>query len=500
MSLLMGIDLGTESVRVAIYQVDGQEVASASVPITTVVPDPGRAEQNPIEWWEAICSASKQCMSQLPTKEIAGIGLATTASTVVACREDGTLLRSAILWMDTRAWKESQDSAAQKHPILRYSGGADAAEWLVPKALWIARHEPEIYSNSAHIVEAIDFLVHKLTGEWVASLMNATCKANYDSINGTYADDLYAALGAPDLSSKFSNRVIPVGDAIAHITATAAEEMGISNRPLVGQGGIDAHTAMLASGNLSEDHIFMIGGTSNVLLALTEKETPARGIWGPYPHALVKDLWLLEGGQISAGSILRWVTRKLLNLSDDESLKIANVAAGLDPSSNSLLVLDYWMGNRSPYRDDQLRGAILGLSLNHTPADIYRAAVESISFGTRHVVETFAAAGVGCTTMTLSGGIARNKYWLKTNVDVLGIPVQFSEATNMTTLAGAICAASALGLHGDLTQAAKAMKVETHTLEPDLAHTDYYAERFAMYKEATSALTPTFHQLAGSTT
>lgn len=68
----------------------------------------------------------------------------------------------------------------------------------------------------------------------------------------------------------------------------------------------------------------------------------------------------------------------------------------------------------------------------------------------------------------------------------------------MTTLAGAICAAGALGLHGDLTQAAKAMKVETHTLEPDLAHTDYYAERFAMYKEATSALTPTFHQLAGS--
>lgn len=491
----LGIDLGTESARVSIYDKAGFEIATNSVALKTIFPGSGMAEQNPLEWWKAICEATRFCISQLNGPKIVGIGLATTSSTVIACKKDGTPLRNAILWMDTRAWKESKETSSVKHPIMRFSGGYDAAEWLVPKALWISKNEKEIYRDSDFIVEAIDYLVFKLTGTWVASMMNATCKSNYDSQNKEYVHEIYETLGLPDLTTKFPQKVVPVGEVISNLTNQAALELGIVGNPVVAQGGIDAHLAMLASGKPIPNHVFMIAGTSNVMISLTKKEHPVPGIWGPYPNALMEGLWLLEGGQISAGSILRWTVNKLLGLSDDASGKLINDCVKLDPRSNSLLVLDYWMGNRSPYRDDNLRGAILGLSLNHEPIDIYRAAVESVCFGSLNVISTLRENGIEIDSLTLSGGIARNPFWLQSTVDVFGFPIDFSDATNMTTLAGAICAAKASNHYPDLLSASESLKVKTQKLEPNLKYRDYYLEKFQQYLETTKILTPTFHEL-----
>ena len=159
MSLLLGIDFGTSGVRLSAYDTDqGRFVGTTEAPYRTVHPHPGWAEQSPEDWWQGFLTAGRELIRALPHRRVLALGVATTASTVVAARMDGTPLRPALLWMDARAEAEARFTGTITHPVLRFSGGADAVEWLVPKAMWLRRHEPAVYHAAERIVEAIDFI------------------------------------------------------------------------------------------------------------------------------------------------------------------------------------------------------------------------------------------------------------------------------------------------------------------------------------------------------
>jgi FGGY-family pentulose kinase len=499
MTYLVGIDLGTEGVRVGLFDESGQQVGTASEAIRTSIPGSARAEQDPDEWWIALGRATRAVLAGVDSSGIGGLCVSTTSSTVVACTRLGIPLRPAIMWMDTRAWREAEDSKAIEHDVMRFSGGSDAAEWLAPKAAWLCRNEPEEYAKADYIVEALDFLNFRLTGEWASSLMNATCKANYDPIHRCYHSHIFSELGAEGLEGKLPDKIIRVGDPVGTLTPAAADHLGINGRPIVAQGGIDAHMAMLGGGHPHPGSVFMIAGTSNVQLALTEEILDIDGMWGPYPDALVPGLSLIEGGQISAGSILRWITRDLLQLPEDEAAKLAALPTVSPTGPSSLLVLDYWMGNRTPYRDDRLRGSVLGLSLNHSPADIYRAAVESIAFGTRNVLDSFEQAGLATDRVIVSGGIRHNPLWLQTTADVLGRPIEFCDESNLTTLAGAISAATALDRYDSLASASQSMGAQTRTVTPTPGTATGHDHKYALYLQATTALSNTLHDLVNLT-
>ena len=163
---------------------------------------------------------------------------ATTASSVVFLGADGKPLRPAILWMDARATEQSRRTASTEHPALAFSGGSDSSEWLVPKAMWVAEHEPETYRDAVFIGESVDYLTWRLTGEWVGSRLNATCKWNYDHREPSVPHDLYALLGVPDLGAKLPQRIEAVGDVAGTLSDEAAAKLGLRNRPVVGVGGV----------------------------------------------------------------------------------------------------------------------------------------------------------------------------------------------------------------------------------------------------------------------
>ncbi len=315
MALLLGLDFGTGGVRVGVFDLDRRAVvAERESAYETRHPRPGWAEQSPLDWWEALGKATRGLMADLGGPVIDGVCVATTASTVVACKRDGTPLRPALLWMDCRAAEEADRTAASRHPVMAYSGGGDAAEWLVPKSMWLARREPETYAGAEVICECIDYINFLLTGLWVGSRMNATCKWNYDSVEGSFVDDLYAEFGVPDLAAKLPKSIFPVGAPIERLSAKAAAHLGLSNRPVLAQGGIDAHIGMAGADTMAPGELLLIGGTSTVQLFQLSQGSPVDGFWGPYPHALVDDHWLVEAGQVSAGSVLSWLSRDMFGL------------------------------------------------------------------------------------------------------------------------------------------------------------------------------------------
>lgn len=462
----------------------------------TRYPRPGWAEQNPDAWWQAAGSATRALMRELGAPAIHGVSVATTASTVVACTRDGGALYPALLWMDCRAASEAERTAKTSHPVMAYAGGSDAAEWLVPKAMWLAAHEPKVYAEAGVICECLDYINFRLTGRWVGSRMNATCKWNYDSIEKRFHDGLFAEFGVPDLAAKLPIEVVPVGGAIAPLSTEAASHLGLANRPMLAQGGIDAHIGMLGAGTLAPGELLLIGGTSVVHLFQLAEQAPMTGFWGPYPHALVDDHWLVEAGQVSAGSVLTWLARDMFGLDADGLAALHREAEALGVGETGLLTLDYFMGNRTPYRDPLLRGAVLGLSLGHDRASLYRSAIEGIALGSANVLKRMGELGVRPERIVSAGGYVRNRLWLQATVDAIGLPVQLSGETNLTILGAAAAAATGAGLVCDLFAASRAVARPAPLIEPDLKAHARYAELLQDYLEATALLTPLSHHLA----
>lgn len=501
MTKVLSIDLGTGGVRAGVFDLERRKMLSLrEASYETRYPKPGWAEQDVEQWWRSLLSAGSQAVAEAGTREIAAVCVATTASSVVVCDREGVPLRPAILWMDARATKESRDTGRIDHPVMAYSGGEDASEWLVPKAMWLATNERAVYDRAAVICEALDFVNYRLTGEWAASRMNAACKWNYDSLNGTFVPDVYAALGVADLAHKLPRRVVPVGETVAMLRPDVAAALGITSRALVAQGGIDAHIGVLGAGTVAPGGMLLIGGTSNVHLTHLAKQGDVSGFWGPYPNALVDGLWLVEAGQVSTGSILNWLSHTIFGLDAAGHAALIAEAAGRIAEGSGLLTLDYWMGNRTPYRDANLRGAILGLSLGHGRADIYASAVDAIALGSANVVDVLEQRGVEIDRMVVAGGICKNPLWLQSTVDALGRSVRVAHEDNLSLVGTAVCSASALGLFPDLTAASDACAAPTRGLEPDASRQGWYSEAMSSYRETTQALRPLFHTLSAQQT
>jgi len=187
--LFLGLDVGTQSVRAALFDLRGNARAFATAPLDTTFPQPGWAEQDPEQWWRAACTAVPQALASAGAgaDAVAGIGLDCTACTVVACRTDAVPLRPALLWMDQRAHREAQEISQTGDASLRFVSGAVSPEWMLPKALWLKRHEPAVYDEARRIVECTDWFMFRLTGEWTLSLNNVTVKWNYDRPEGGWS-------------------------------------------------------------------------------------------------------------------------------------------------------------------------------------------------------------------------------------------------------------------------------------------------------------------------
>ncbi|MGN8158117.1 FGGY-family carbohydrate kinase [Salinisphaera sp. SWV1] len=487
MSLFLGVDFGTGGVRVGLYDVQQRRLENvAEAAYDTDYPGQGRAEQAPDDWWQALGRACRALMSAAGRPAVVAMSVATTASTVVAARENGRPVRPALLWMDCRASVEATETAAIDHPMM--CPGGDAAEWLIPKAMWMARHERDLYCQSDRLCEAVDWINHALTGRWVASRLNATCKWNYDSKRCRFPADLYEQLDVPELIDKLPGEVFAVGEAVGEITAEAAAHLGLNGRPLLVQGGIDAHVGMLGAGATEPGDVLFIGGTSNVQLIHTEAEQPVTGVWGPYADALVDDSWLLEGGQISSGSILSWLAHTIFGLDDAGHSALIAEAGKLTPADSGLLVLDYWMGNRSPYRDANLRGAIFGLSLHHGRVDMYRAAVEAVALGAANVFTALARHDISVRRVIAAGGFQKNPLWLETTVNATGLPFDLVPRNNLTLIGTAAAAACGGRYFASLREAAAYVAEPCERVEPDRTAHRRYADLLGRYQETTERM------------
>ena len=406
------------------------------------------------------------------------------------CDEEGRPLRSALLWMDQRASREAEEISATGDPVLRYVSGRVSPEWMLPKALWLKRNEPELYRRADRIVECTDWFMHRLTGRWTLSLNHVAVKWNYARPDGGWPASLLAAVGLDDLLAKWPETIVPLGRGDATLSRSAAEALGLREGTPVAQGGIDAYLGMLGMGATRAGDVAVIVGSSTCHLAQSEAGVFGSGAAGCYPDATVEGLYTIEAGQTATGSILDWYRRHFAGSeqveADRRGVNVYEVldekAAATPPGADGLVVRDDWQGNRSPYKNPQARGVISGLSLAHGPGHIVRALYEATACGTRHILEDASTHGLRVERVLLSGGGARSPLWLQVHADVLQRP-------DPPDLASPSRAPSARrwpppwppALYPDFDAAALAMVATERIIEPDPAVAAVYDDLFARY-------------------
>lgn len=504
--LFLGLDVGTQSVRAALFDADGNCRGYGTAPLDTFHPQPSWAEQDAGQWWQAARAAVPGALHNagVGPEVVAGIGLDCTACTVIPSRADGTPLRRALLWMDQRSFREAEEISATGDPSLRYVSGVVSPEWMLPKALWLKRHERGVYDQTERLVECTDWFMYRLTGEWSLALNHVTVKWNYARPDGGWSSAMLKRVGLDDLSAKWPANVVPLGKGEARLSATAATELGLRPGTPVAQGGIDAYLGMLGLGAVGAGDLAMIMGSSTCHLAMTEKALFGSGMLGCYPDAVVEGLYTLEGGQTATGSILDWYRRHFAGNEAAEAERTGrNVyeildakAAAVPPGCEGLVCLDYWQGNRCPLKDPRARGTLWGLTLSHGPGHVFRAIYEATAFGTRHILEDLASHGLRAQRLFAGGGGAKSKLWLQIHADVLGQPIHIPQESEACALGSAMVAAVYAGHFANLDEAAKRMVRMSEVIEPRRENGPVYDYYYRKYVDTYPALRALMHDLA----
>ena len=504
---LMGIDFGTGGARVGIFDQEGTALVFNAVEWETKFPRPGRAEQDPDVWWSSLGEASKGALekSGVSPEEIAGIAADATSCTVVATDAQDRHLRPAIMWMDVRASEQAERIAQTGDPALKVNGyGPVSSEWMLPKALWLKENEPDTYNNAKHICDCQDWLNHRLTGEWAASINVVAAKYHYDRDAGGWPESLYEAAGAADVLEKFPDPVLDLGAVVGELRKEAADHLGLKAGTPVAQGAIDGFSGVVGLGVTEPGKMALITGSSHAMLGQTAEPIHGQGFWGAYADAVIPGQYSVEGGQVSTGSIVAWFKNQFASDAAARAKErgvdtydvLNEMAEEIPIGSDGLIVIDYFQGNRTPHTDPLVRGAIWGLSLGHTPGHVFRAIIEGICYGTEDIFRNMTHHGFHPGEVVISGGPTKSDLWLQMHADVSNVPISVPKESEGPVLGSAIMASVGAGIYPDVQTAADAMVHTERTIAPNPEAHEAYKFYVDRYIETYPAMKDSMHEMS----
>lgn len=530
----LGLDYGTNSVRALIVDTaTGREVASA----ITVYPhgeqgvlldsqDPNLARQHPEDYLTGLEASVKQALKiaakdrDFKSDRIIGIGVDTTGSTPLPVDKKGVPLAMskkfgrnpasmAWLWKDHTGHAEAEEitaAAAKLRPqYLAKCGGRYSSEWFWSKILHCARTAPDVFEAAYTWVECADWIPAVLTGtDAPDKIKRGVCaaghKAMYHRAWGGYPDAEFLKTLDPRLTrvrATLPAECSHVGHAAGKLTRAWAKRLGLKAGIPVAVGAFDAHLGAVGSGIAPGVLVKIIGtSTCDILVSPLTTELPdIPGLCGIVPESVLPGMYGLEAGQSAVGDIFNWFVNVIApgGAKKGSHEALTKGAAALKPGQSGLLGLDWHNGNRTILVDQRLTGMILGLTLHSTPAEIYRALIESTAYGARRIIERFEEYGVKVERVVNCGGIAaKNPLVMQIYADVLGRPMQISRSDQTCALgaamAGAVVAGKAAGGHDDFAGAAAAMTgIKARTFEPIAANQAVYEKLYQLYRQVHDA-------------
>ncbi|HKM42717.1 MAG TPA: ribulokinase [Limnochordia bacterium] len=549
---VIGVDFGSDSVRsLVVNTVTGEEVASGVANykrwMQGLYQDAAQNQfrHHPLDYLEGLEECITQALASLSQSvraQVIGIGVDTTGSTPGPVDENGTLLALLdefkdnpnamfVLWKDHTALRE----AAEINELARtwggedytkYEGGVYSSEWFWAKILRILRVDEKVRDAAYSWVEICDWIPGVLTGTSNPRILKRSrCAAGHKAM---WHED-WGGLPPEEFLTKLDPLLAGLRDRLYRDTYTSdekagdlseewAERLGLPAGIAVAVGAFDAHMGAVGGG-VSENALLKIMGTSTCDVMVASKEelgsTLVEGICGQVDGSVIPGMIGLEAGQSAFGDVYAWFRDVLYwpleVLGEEEGLteearkrmkgkilaRLTEEAAKLDPATTTVVALDWLNGRRTPYADQELKGALVGLTLGTDAPRIFRALVEATAFGSKAIVERFRAEGLKINEVIAQGGIpGKNPFVMQVTADVLNMPVKIVQSEQSVALGAAMFAAMAAGEFATVYEAQEAMESGySRVYTPEPASVRRYQDLYDTYLSIGEILSATLRAL-----
>jgi xylulokinase len=488
--LLLGIDLGSSSVKATLVSPERGIVASTSREVALYSDFVGWAEADPQEWWRATCEVIAQLLSETGASnvDVKALAVSGMVPAVVICDENGLPLRRAILQNDARATNEIRElqRALEHLDLLRLTGSVLSQQSVSPTVLWLARSEPALWSRTVSVQGSYDWLARQFGA-------SAHVEQNWALESGLYDLDLRPLEAVPAATQIAWPALLPVlrpGTVAGEVSVAAAEASGLMTGTTIVVGGADHVLSAYGAGLVKAgDTLIKLGGAGDIL-AVSKKVFLDRRLYldaHPIPGS-----WLPNGCMATSGSVLRWEQA----LFDGVALDVLDQEAR-DSRPGALVSLPYFLGEKTPLHDPDLRGVIAGLHLGTTRGDLHRSFLEGIAYGFKAHVDVFIEGGLVLGDVRVTNGGSRSRLWREILSDVLHRDLISIINHPGASYGAAVIAGIGTGLIHDWTYVAGALE-KGEVISPNLENVAIYEERYQQFLQLSLASAPISHSLARS--
>lgn len=503
---LIGIDVGTSGTKTVLFDEAGTPKASATIEYPLYQPKNGWAEQDPHDWWNAVCGTVSEVIgkSGVQAGDIRGVGISGQMHGLVMLAKDGEVIRNSIIWCDGRTGAECDyiTEAVGRERLIEISANPALTGFTAGKILWVRNHEPRNYERCAHILLPKDYIRYMLTGEYATEVSDASGMNLMDIPRRKWSDEILTKLG---IEKSMLGKMYESCEITGTVTEEAARCTGLApGTPVVGGAGDNA-AAAVGTGVVREGKAFTTIGTSGVIFAHSNKVTIDKGGRVHTFCAAVPGAWTVMSCTLAAGLSLKWYRdnfcRAEMETADgmdvDSYVLLNEQIAQMPIGSDKLIFAPYLMGERSPLLDENARGVFFGLSARHTKYNLLRAVMEGVTFSQRECYDIFREMGVPFTEMLATGGGGKSPLWRQMLADVYGCNVTTLKTQEGPALGVAILAGVGAGIYASVEEGCEAV-IKTDTVQkPVSGNSAEYEKYYRLYRKIYPSLKEQFKELAG---
>lgn len=506
---LMAHDLGTSSHKCSVFDGEGNVVASASAVYPIHLRSGGEAEQDPVDWWNAVIRTSRQVLEKVDAGAIAAVAFGAHMMGVVAVGRDGRVLHPAIIHADTRSAFMETDvfRRMDEHRFYAMTGNRLDSHYPLLKLLWLREQRPEVFRETAYFLQAKDYLTYRMTGRLgLTDYSDASLTGLFDVRECRWSDDILDEFAIP--RDKLP-KIEPSSALVGGITAEAAAATGLNAGTPVVVGGGDGSCAALGAGAVREGDAYVYLGTTAWVSRTTAEPFIDAGrrvfnMCGPEART-----YNVLGTMQTAGAAYDWAVRTYAakELADADTGSGENGGAGslyaaieneirkVPWGSNGLVFHPYLMGERSPLWNKSVRGLFFGLEIGHSRFDMLRAVMEGISYGLRSIADVLEQTAP-IDRYTVIGGGMRSAAWRSVLSAMLAKPIAVpAHAGEATSLGAAMSAGIAAGWYADYADAASKLRREMRVVLPDAEGRAVYAEGYRVFRSLYGRLKDEYERL-----
>lgn len=505
MAYVIGIDLGTSGTKTVLFDENGNTISSDLEEYPLYQPHPGWAEQDPVDWWNAVVESIKAVIrkSGVNPSEIKGIGLSGQMHGLVLLDKNGKVLMRSIIWCDQRTSEECEDITRMvgAKRLIEITANPALTAFTASKIMWVRKHHPEIYEKAAKILLPKDYIRYMLTGEFATEVSDASGMQLLDIPNRCWSDEVLSKL---EIDKSLLGKVYESQEVTGKLNKESSRLTGLTQDAIVVGGAGDQAAGAVGNGIVKPNVVSSTIGTSGVVFAYTDKVTiDKKGRVQTFCHA-VPNTWHVMGVTQAAGLSLKWFRDNFCGI-EKEAAKLCGTdvynllnkeAASSKIGANGLIYLPYLMGERTPHLDPFAKGVFFGLTARHKKSDMLRAVMEGVGYSLKDCMDIIEEMGIHPKEVRASGGGGKSKLWRQIQSDMFNSEVVTINSSEGPALGVAILAMVGLNMYSSVSEACDHIIHTVTSQKPIAENNRIYDKYHAVYKDLYTALKPQFTKIS----